>query len=177
MPAGSLVTGKMVAALRRCGFDRIFDTPLGADMTIMEEASEFLERVKKNGLFPMITTCCPSWIKFMEHFEHELIPNMSTCKSPHEMPGILTKTYYAEKSGINKKDIVVVSVMPCTAKKFESTRPEMKSAVDFVLTTRELGRMIKQRKIGFAGLADGEFDPALGVSTGAGAMFIASSAV
>src|SRR3989344_3775301 len=177
MPAGSLVTGKMVAALRRCGFDRIFDTPLGADMTIMEEASEFLERVKKNGLFPMITTCCPSWIKFMEHFEHELIPNMSTCKSPHEMLGILTKTYYAEKSGINKKDIVVVSVMPCVAKKFESTRPELKSAVDYALTTREAAKLIKYFGIDFKHINPENFDPALGVSTGAGAIFGATGGV
>ena len=107
LPPGSLVTGKLVAALRRCGFDKIFDTDLGADMTIMEEATEFLERLKKGGPFPMITTCCPAWIKFMEHFEHDLIPNMSSCKSPHEMLGVLTKTYYANKFNIPKEDIIV----------------------------------------------------------------------
>jgi len=137
---GTLVKGKMVAALRKCGFDKVFDTNLGADMTIMEEASELLERIKKGGKFPMLTTCCPAWIKFMEHFYHDIIPNMSTCKSPHEMLGILTKTYYAKKAGIPKKDIIVVSVMPCTAKKFESTRPELKSDVDYVITTREAAR-------------------------------------
>ncbi|MBW2977803.1 (2Fe-2S)-binding protein, partial [Candidatus Woesearchaeota archaeon] len=137
MPPGTLVKGKMVAALRRCGFDKIFDTNLGADMTIMEEASELLERIKKGGKFPMITTCCPAWIKFMEHFYHDLIPNMSTCKSPHEMLGVLTKSYYSKLSKIPEKDIMVVSIMPCTAKKFESTRPELNSGVDYVLTTRE----------------------------------------
>lgn len=177
MPAGSLVKGKMVAALRRCGFDKIFDTDLGADMTIMEEASEFLERVKRNGPFPMITTCCPAWIKFMEHFEHKLIPNMSSCKSPHEMVGILTKTYYAKKFGIKSKDIVVVSIMPCVAKKFESTRPELKSDVDYVLTTREAAKLIRHYNIDFKKLPDEEFDPALGISTGAGVIFGASGGV
>lgn len=179
MKPGTLVTGKMVSALRKCGFDKIFDTNLGADMTIMEEASEFLERAKKGGPFPMITTCCPAWIKFMEHFHHELIDskNMSTCKSPHEMLGILSKTYYAKKAGLNKKDIVVVSVMPCTAKKFESTRPELKSGVDYVLTTREAALLIKHFEIDFKSLPDEEFDPALGISTGAGAIFGATGGV
>ena len=177
MPAGSLVTGKMVSAMRKCGFDMIFDTDLGADMTIVEEASEFLERLKKHGPFPMITTCCPAWIKFMEHFEHKLIPNMSSCKSPHEMLGILTKTYYAKKFNINKKDIVVVSIMPCVTKKFESTRPELTSAVDYVLTTREAAKLIKHFKIDFKNLKDEEFDKPLGVSTGAGVCFGASGGV
>ena len=179
MEPGTLVTGKMVASLRRCGFDKVFDTNLGADMTIMEEASEFLERVKKNGPFPMITTCCPAWIKFMEHFHHELVngKNMSTCKSPHEMLGTLSKTYYAKKQGIPPKDIVVVSVMPCTAKKFESTRPELKSGVDYVLTSRETARLIKHFDIDFKSLADEKFDPALGISTGAGAIFGATGGV
>lgn len=177
MPPGTLVTGKMVAALRKCGFDKIFDTDLGADMTIMEEASELIERVKKGGPFPMITTCCPAWIKFMEHFHHELLPNMSSCKSPHEMLGILSKTYYAKKSGIPKEDIVVVSIMPCTAKKFESTRPELKSGVDYVLTAREAARLIKHFKIDFKSLPDEDFDPALGISTGAGAIFGATGGV
>jgi len=179
MPPGSLVTGKMVAALRKCGFDKVFDVDLGADMTIMEEASEFLSRVKKNGPFPMITTCCPGWILMMEHFYHELIDNdnMSTCKSPHEMLGMLTKTYYAKKQGINPKDIVVVSIMPCTAKKFESTRPEMKSGVNYVLTTRECAKLINHFKIDFKNLPDEDFDPSLGISTGAGVIFGATGGV
>ena len=177
MKPGTLVTGKMVAALRKCGFDRVFDTNLGADMTIMEEASEFLERAKKGGPFPMITTCCPAWIKFMEHFHHELIPNMSTCKSPHEMLGRLTKTYYSKNSKIHPKDIVVVSIMPCTAKKFESTRPELKSDVDYVLTTREAARLIQHFKIDFKSLPGENFDPALGIASGAGAIFGATGGV
>ncbi|MBR9692180.1 4Fe-4S binding protein [Candidatus Woesearchaeota archaeon] len=179
MPPGTLVTGKMIAALRRCGFNKVFDTNLGADMTIMEEGTEFLTRAKNNGPFPMITTCCPGWIKFMEHFYHDLIDsnNMSTCKSPHEMLGILIKTYYAKKAKISKKDIVVVSVMPCTAKKFESTRPEMKSDVDYVLTTREAAKLINHFNIDFKNLKDEEFDPALGISTGAGAVFGATGGV
>lgn len=179
MEPGTLVTGKMVAALRRCGFDKVFDTNLGADMTIMEEASEFVERFKKGGPFPMITTCCPAWIKFMEHFYHDLIDsnNMSSCKSPHEMLGMLTKKYYAKKAKIPEKNIVVVSVMPCTAKKFESTRPELKSGVDYVLTTREAAKLIRLFKIDFANLPDEEFDPALGISTGAAAIFGATGGV
>ena len=174
---GTLVTGKMVAALRKCGFDKVFDTNLGADLTIMEEASELLERIRKKGKFPMITTCCPGWIKFMEHFYHDLIPNMSSCKSPHEMLGILTNTYYSKKIGISPKDIIVVSVMPCTAKKFESTRPELKSDVDYVLTTREAAKLIKHFNINFKKLKDEEFDPVLGISTGAGAIFGATGGV
>jgi len=177
MPAGTLVTGKTVAALRRCGFDKVFDVDLGADITIMEEASELLRRVEKNGVLPMITTCCPGWILMMEFFYHGLIENMSTCKSPHEMLGMLIKTYYAKKAGIDPKKIVVVSIMPCTAKKFESTRPEMESGVDYVLTTRELARLVKMRKVDFATLPDEEFDPALGISTGAGVIFGATGGV
>ncbi len=177
MEPGTLVTGKMVSALRKCGFDIVFDTDFGADLTIMEEGSEFLQRIKNNGPFPMITTCCPAWIKFMEHFEHDLFPNMSSCKSPHEMLGILTKTYYAEKYGIKKDNIVVVSIMPCTAKKFESTRPELKSDVDYVLTTREAAKLIRHFNIDFVRLDDGEFDNPLGISTGAGAIFGATGGV
>jgi len=177
MPAGSLVTGKMVTALRKCGFDKVFDTDLGADMTIMEEASEFLHRLQNGGKLPMITTCCPAWIKMMEHFYHELIPNMSSCKSPHEMLGMLTKTYYAKKAGIDPKDIVVVSIMPCTAKKFESSRPELDTDVDYVLTTREAAKLIRHYKIDFVNLADEEFDPTLGVSTGAAVIFGATGGV
>ena len=177
LPAGSLVTGKMAAALRRVGFNKVFDTDLGADITIMEEGSELLERVKKGGPFPMITTCCPARIKFMEEFYHELFPNMSTCKSPHEMIGALIKTYYAEENNIKKRDIVVVSIMPCTAKKFESTRPELNSEVDYVLTTREAARLIKAQGIDFLNLPDEDFDPALGISTGAGVIFGATGGV
>ncbi len=177
MPTGTLVTGKMVASLRRLGFDYVFDVNLGADMTIMEEASEFLRRFERGGTFPMITTCCPAWILMMEHFHPDLFPHMSTCKSPHEMLGMLTKTYWAKRAGVKPKDIVVVSIMPCTAKKYESTREEMASAVDYVLTTRELGRLIKMHRIDFAKLPDEDFDPALGVSTGAGAVFGASGGV
>lgn len=177
MEPGTLVTGKIAAALRRCGFNKIFDTNLGADMTIMEEASEFSERLKNKGPFPMVTTCCPAWIKFMEHFYHELIPLMSTCKSPHEMLGVLVKTYYAKKAGIKKKDIIVVSIMPCTAKKFESTRPELKSGVDYVLTTREAARLIRYFGIDFKHINPENFDPALGICTGAGAIFGATGGV
>jgi len=179
MPAGSLVTGKMVSALRKVGFFKVFDVDLGADITIMEEASEFLRRVGKGGPFPMITTCCPGWILMMEHFYPEMIKKdyMSTCKSPHEMLGMLTKTYFAQKEGLNPDDIVVVSIMPCTAKKFESTRPELESGVDFVLTTRECAKLIRHFKIDFANLPDEDFDSALGVSTGAGVVFGASGGV
>lgn len=177
MEPGTIVTGKMAAALRRMGFDKVFDTDLGADITIMEEGTEFLKRVANNGPFPMITTCCPAWIKNMEHFHHDLFPNMSSCKSPHEMLGILTKTYYANKVGIKKKDIVVVSIMPCTAKKFESSREEMKSDVDYVLTTRELAKLIRHFKLDFNNLPDEDFDNPLGVSTGAGVIFGASGGV
>ena len=171
MKTGSLVTGKMVTALRQCGFDKIFDVDLGADMTIMEESAELVRRIKSNGTLPLITTCCPAWILMMEQSFPELIPNMSTCKSPHEMLGALIKSYYAKKAGIDSKDIIVVSIMPCVAKKFESTRPELYTDVDYVLTTRELGRLIKKRNIDFANLPDSEFDPTLGISTGAGDIF------
>jgi len=177
MPTGTLVTGKTVSALRRCGFARVFDVDLGADITIMEEASELLRRLENDGVLPMITTCCPGWILMMEFFYHDLIGNMSTCRSPHEMLGMLIKTYYAKKAGIDPKKITVVSIMPCTAKKFESTRPELGSGVDFVLTTRELGRLVKMKKIDFASLPDEEFDPALGISTGAGVIFGATGGV
>ena len=174
---GTSVTGKMVAALKKIGFDKVFDTDIGADITIMEEGTEFLKRVRENGPFPMITTCCPGWIKYLEHFEHDLIPNMSTCKSPHEMLGNLIKRYYAEKSNIKKENIVVVSIMPCTAKKFESTRPELNSDVDYVLTTRELAKLIRHYKIDFLGLTDENFDDPLGISTGAAVIFGATGGV
>ncbi|MGE5560847.1 MAG: NADH-dependent [FeFe] hydrogenase, group A6 [Chloroflexota bacterium] len=181
MPAGSLVTGKMTAALRRLGFAQIFDTDFAADLTIMEEGSELLERLNHGGKLPLITSCSPGWVKFIEHFYPDLLPHLSSCKSPHEMLGALTKTFYAAKKGIDPADIYVVSVMPCTAKKFEIERPEMRASgfqdVDAVLTTRELGRMIREAGIDFANLPDETFDDPLGISTGAGVIFGASGGV
>jgi iron-only hydrogenase group A len=180
-PPGTLVTGKMLAAARKLGFDRIFDTNFAADLTILEEGSELLKRVGEGGTLPLITSCSPGWIKFIEHFYPELLPNLSTCKSPHQMLGALTKTYYAKKMGIDPKDMVVVSVMPCTAKKFECQRPEMKSSgyqdVDYVLTTREFAKMIKQAGIDFNNLADGSYDDPMGEYTGAATIFGATGGV
>jgi NADP-reducing hydrogenase subunit HndD len=175
MPIGTRVTGKMVAALRRLGFDRIFDTDFAADLTIMEEGTELLGRLKNGGKLPMITSCSPGWIKFCEHNYPEFLDNLSTCKSPHEMMGAVVKSYYAEKNNIDAGNIFVVSVMPCTAKKFEAARPELSATgypdVDVVLTTRELAKMIKQAGIEFVNLPDEEFDPTLGDSTGAAVIF------
>ena len=175
MPIGTLVTGKMAAALRRLGFDKVFDTDFAADLTIMEEATELIGRVKEGGVLPMITSCSPGWIKFCETYYPEFIPNLSSCKSPHEMEGAVIKSYYAEKAGIDPKKIVVVSVMPCTAKKFECKRPELghdgMSDVDIVITTRELARMIKLAGIDFARLPDEDFDEMLGESSGAAVIF------
>ena len=179
---GTLVTGKMASALHELGFDHVFDTNFAADLTIMEEGSEFLERVKnaftsreKKAILPMITSCSPGWIKFVEHQFPDQLPHLSSCKSPHMMLGALTKSYFAEKIGIDPKDIFVVSVMPCTAKKFEITRPEMfndgLANVDAVITTRELGRMIKDAGIDFRNLPDGKFDSPLGLSSGAADIF------
>ncbi|GAB6117375.1 NADH-dependent [FeFe] hydrogenase, group A6 [Thermoanaerobacter brockii subsp. lactiethylicus] len=181
MPIGSIVTGKMVAALRRMGFDAIFDTNFAADLTIMEEGSELLERLKNGGKLPMITSCSPGWIAFCEKYYPEFIDNLSTCKSPHMMMGALVKSYYAEKEGLNPEDIYVVSIMPCTAKKLEIERPEMQhngiKDVDAVLTTRELARMIKEMGIDFVNLPDEEYDEPLGMSTGAGVIFGATGGV
>lgn len=181
MPIGSIVTGKMVAALRRMGFDAIFDTNFAADLTIMEEGSELLERLKNGGKLPMITSCSPGWIAFCEKYYPEFIDNLSTCKSPHMMMGALVKSYYAEKKGLNPEDIYVVSIMPCTAKKLEIERPEMQhngiKDVDAVLTTRELARMIKEMGIDFVNLKDEEYDEPLGMSTGAGVIFGATGGV
>ncbi|MGE5573400.1 MAG: NADH-dependent [FeFe] hydrogenase, group A6 [Bacteroidota bacterium] len=175
LPAGSRVTGQLVAALRRLGFDMVFDTDFAADLTIMEEGHEFIERLQTGGKLPLITSCSPGWIKFIEHFYPDLLPHLSTCKSPQQMFGAIAKTYYAERVGIDPKDIFVVSVMPCTAKKFEARRPEMTASgcadVDAVLTTRELGRMIREAGIDFASLAPEAYDPPLGISTGAAAIF------
>jgi iron-only hydrogenase group A len=181
MPIGSLVTGKMIAALRRLGFDKVFDTNFTADLTIIEEGNELLRRVKEGGVLPMITSCSPGWIKFCEHFYPDLLPHLSTCKSPQQMFGALAKTYYAEIAGIDPKDIVVVSIMPCTAKKLEAARPEMNSSgyrdVDYVLTTRELGRMIKEAGIDFVNLPDADYDAPMGEYTGAGTIFGATGGV
>jgi len=181
MPPGSLVTGKMIAALRRLGFDKVFDTNFTADLTIIEEGNELLKRVKTGGTLPMITSCSPGWIKFCEHFYPDLLPHLSTCKSPQQMFGALAKTYYAKISGIDPKDIVSVSIMPCTAKKFEAQRPEMNSSgfrdVDYVLTTRELGRMIKEAGIDFENLPEEDYDAPMGEYTGAGTIFGATGGV
>lgn len=177
MEAGTLVTGKIYAALRRMGFKAVFDTNFGADVTIMEEGSEFIDRfVNGNGALPMITSCCPAWVDFMEKFYPDMIPHFSTCKSPHEIVGSLTKTYYATKMGIDPEKIKVVSIMPCTAKKFEILRSEEMFAsgfqdVDVSLTTREVARMIKQCGIDFANLPDEEADSPLGQYTGAATVF------
>jgi len=177
LPSGTLVTGKMVSSLRKLGFKKIFDTQFGADLTIMEEAAELLERLKENKNLPMITSCCPAWIKYIEHFYPELLKHVSTCKSPHDMFGAIAKSYYKEKYKINKRDLVVVSIMPCTAKKFEIQRKELKKEVDYVLTTREIARLIKSKGINFNKLKDEEFDKPLGLSSGAGTIFGASGGV
>ena len=175
MEKGAEVTGKMVSALRRLGFDKVFDTDFAADLTIMEEGTELLDRIKNGGKLPMITSCSPGWVKFCEHYFPEFLDNLSTCKSPHEMFGAVAKSYYAEKMGIDPSKIFVVSVMPCTAKKFECQRPEMAANgyadVDVVITTRELARMIRQARIEFTKLPDDNFDNLLGESTGAGVIF------
>lgn len=176
LPPGTPVTGKMVTALRRLGFDAVFDTDFAADLTIVEESHELIERIKKGENLPLITSCSPGWIKFLEHFYPELIPNASSCKSPMQMESTLLKTYYAEKMGLDPEKIFVVAVMPCVAKKYEARRPEhyMKENIpytDAVLTTRELIWMIKAFGIDFVNLPDGEFDAPLGYSTGAGDIF------
>ena len=171
----------MVSALKMLGFDKVFDTDFGADLTIMEEANEFIERVQNGGTLPMITSCSPGWIKFCEYYYPEFIPNLSSCKSPQQMTGAIIKTYYAQKENIDPENIVVVSIMPCTAKKFEVKRDDQDAAgvpdVDIALTTRELARMIKSAQIEFKNLPDSEFDPTLGVTTGAAAIFGATGGV
>lgn len=180
-PMGTAVTGKMAAALRRMGFDKVFDTDTGADLTIMEEGTELLERLKNGGTLPMITSCSPGWIKFCEHNFPDFIDNLSSCKSPHEMFGAVLKTYYAEKNNIDPKSIVTVSVMPCVAKKFEAARPEMEvdnlRDVDIVISTRELARMIKGNGINFTELPDEQFDDPFEQATGAGVIFGATGGV
>ncbi|MDO9680903.1 MAG: NADH-dependent [FeFe] hydrogenase, group A6 [Bacteroidales bacterium] len=195
MEQGALVTGKMVAALRKLGFDKVFDTQFTADLTIMEEGHELINRIKNGGTLPMITSCSPGWIKFIEHFYPKSLNHLSTCKSPQQMFGAVAKTYYAEKLNVDPRKIIVVSIMPCTAKKFECKRPEMNSAfsywkdilnlterdnfydVDYVLTTRELAKMFKKTGIDFCTLQEEEFDKPLGISTGAGVIFGATGGV
>ncbi len=193
MPPGSLVTGKMAAALRRLDFDRVFDTQFSADLTIMEEGSELLWRLGNKGTLPRITSCSPGWIRFIETFYPQLLPHLSSCKSPQQMFGTIAKTFWAQKTGVDPSKLVVVSIMPCTAKKFEAKRPEMRDAwewwkekgrkdapyfdVDFALTTRELARMIRRAGIDFEALPDEPFDDPLGSSTGAATIFGATGGV
>lgn len=178
---GTITTGKMVAALKRLGFNKVFDTNFTADLTIIEEGNELLQRIKEGGTLPMITSCSPGWINFIEKSYPELLPHVSTCKSPQQMFGALAKTYYAQKAGIPAEKIFVVSIMPCTAKKYECTRPEMQSSgfqdVDVVLTTRELARMIKQASLDMEAIQEAEYDAPLGISTGAAVIFGASGGV
>ena len=175
LPIGTPVTGKMVAALKRLGFDKVFDTDTSADLTIMEEGTEFIERFTKQENLPIITSCSPGWVKFCEHYYPEFIGNLSSCKSPMEMFGAVIKSYYADKAGIDKKDIYSVAIMPCTSKKFEASREEFAKDgikdIDASLTTRELARMIKQAGIDFVNLPDEEFDQPFGEATGAGVIF------
>ena len=181
MPIGTNVEGKMVAALRRLGFDKIFDTDFAADLTIVEEANELVERIKNNGTLPMITSCSPGWVKFCEYYYPDMLEHLSTCKSPQQMAGAVIKTYYADKMGIDPKDIVSVSVMPCTAKKFEIGREDQSAAgvpdVDIAITPRELSRMIMRAGISFTNLPDEEFDSPLGEDTGAAVIFGATGGV
>ena len=181
MPIGSNVKGKMVSALRQLGFDAVFDTDLAADMTIVEEANELVERIKNGGTLPMITSCSPGWVKFCEHYYPDFVDNLSSCKSPQQMFGAIAKTWYAKRMKLDPKDVVVVAVMPCTAKKFEIGRDDQAAAgvpdVDVALTTRELARMIDRAGIDFAALPDEDFDDPMGESTGAGAIFGATGGV
>lgn len=175
LPIGTRCTGKMVSAIRRLGADKVFDVDFAADLTIMEEGTELLNRIKNGGVLPMITSCSPGWIKYCETFYPDFIPNLSTCKSPNQMQGAVTKTYFAKQNDLDPRDIYVVSVMPCTAKKFEIARPEFGRDgyrdVDANLTTRELARMIRQAGLDFVHLPEEEFDDMLGESTGAGVIF------
>ncbi len=175
MDAGTITTGKLAAALRRIGFDAVFDTDWAADLTIMEEASELVHRIQNNGTLPMLTSCCPAWVQFFEHQFPDLLDIPSSCKSPQIMFGAMAKSYYAEQAGINPEQITVVAIMPCLAKKFEAGRDELSNDgyknVDYVLTTREFGAMLKEAGIDFATLPDEDFDSLLGESSGAGVIF------
>ena len=181
LPIGTNVEGKMAAALRRLGFDKVFDTDFSADLTIMEEAHEFIDRVQNGGVLPLITSCSPGWVKYCEHYFPDMTENLSSCKSPQQMFGAIAKSYYAEKAGIDPKNIVSVSVMPCTAKKFEIGRPDEDANgvpdVDYAMTTRELARLIRKCGLKFQNLPDEDFDAPLGLSTGAGTIFGATGGV
>ncbi len=181
LPIGTNVEGKMVAALRRIGFDKVFDTNFAADLTIMEEATEFLDRVQNGGVLPLITSCSPGWVKYCEHYFPTMTENLSSCKSPQQMFGAIAKSYYAEKLGIDPKNMVSVSIMPCTAKKFELGRDDEAAAgvpdVDYSLTVRELGRLINRVGLNFLSLPDEKFDDPLGISTGAAVIFGATGGV
>lgn len=181
MPVGTRATGRMVAALRRLGFNKVFDTDFAADLTIMEEGTELLHRLETGKGLPLMTSCCPGWVKFVEQFFPEMLANLSTCKSPHEMEGAMIKSYFAKIMGIDPQQIVVVSIMPCTAKKFEGQREELSNEtlkdVDYVLTTRELARMIKEAGIDFVALRGENFDNPFGESSGAGVIFGATGGV
>ena len=181
MPIGTRVTGKMAASLRMLGFYKVFDTDFAADLTIMEEGTELLSRLESGKNLPLMTSCCPGWVKFVEHFYPEMLENLSTCKSPHEMEGALIKTYFAENMGIDPAKIVVVSIMPCVAKKFEQQREELSNNeiqdIDYVLTTRELAQMIKEAGIDFVNIQDEGFDNPMGESTGAAVIFGATGGV
>lgn len=181
MTAGAISTGKMVTGLRKLGFNKVFDTDFSADLTIMEEGSELVHRVTNGGVLPMMTSCSPGWIKFVEHFYPSLIPNLSTCKSPQQMLGTVIKSYWAKKAGVEPKDVYVVSIMPCTAKKFECERPEFQhdgvKDVDAVLTTRELAKLFRTSGINFEKLEESDFDSPLGLGSGAGDIFAAPGGV
>jgi iron-only hydrogenase group A len=181
MAPGQIVTGQMTAALRQMGFDKVFDTDFTADLTIMEEGHELLHRIQTGGTLPLLTSCSPGWVKFIEHYYPEMLPNVSTCKSPQQMFGALAKTYFAQVAGIDPAKMRVVSIMPCTAKKFEAARPEMNSSgfqdVDYVLTTRELGQMIQEMGLDFSQLGESDYDNPLGQSTGAAVIFGATGGV
>lgn len=181
MGYGVDVTGKLYTALRQLGFDKVFDINFGADMTIMEEATELMQRIKKGGPFPMFTSCCPAWVRQVENYYPEMLENLSSAKSPQQIFGTASKTYYPEIAGLDPKNVYTVTIMPCTAKKYEADRPEMENEglrnIDAVITTRELAKMIKDAKIDFAKLEDGVADPAMGEYTGAGAIFGATGGV
>ena len=187
MAPGTIVTGKMVTALRELGFDYVFDTDFAADLTIMEEGSEIMERLEnhlhgdKSMKLPILTSCCPAWVNFFEHYFPDMLDIPSTARSPQQMFGSIAKTYWAEKMGIPREKLVVVSIMPCLAKKYECDRPEFKTNgnpdVDYSLSTREIARLIKRSNINLANLPDSEFDMPLGASTGAGVIFGASGGV
>ncbi len=176
-PFGIDVEGKIAAALRKLGFDKVCDTKFAADLTVMEEANELIERIQSGGVLPLMTSCCPAWVKYAEHFYPEMLDNLSSCKSPQQMFGAIAKSYYAEKLGMDRENIVVVSVMPCTAKKFELTRPELEGDVDYSITTNELAKMLKKAAIQLEALPSEQFDAPMGIGTGAGVIFGASGGV